>query len=77
MRIRRRIDRLELVAKPRGECRKPLLLGPPDIFPGDRAKVEAWCREQAASPCLVEGGCRDCPDPERRSWSTVLIVAEE
>ena len=77
MTIRRRIDRLELLAAPRGECRKPLTLGPPDIFPGDRAKVEAWCKEQAASPCLVGGGCKDCPDPKWRSSRPVLIVAEE
>jgi len=72
-----RLERLERIAPRRGECRKPLVLGPPDIFPGERAAVEAWCKERAASPCLVEGGCRGCPDPVRRSWSTVLVVAEE
>jgi hypothetical protein len=73
--IRRRLDRLEDLA-PRGECRRPLVLGPPDIFPGERAEVEAWCREQAASPCLVGGGCRDCPEPAMRRWFVVTVVAE-
>jgi len=77
MNLRPRLNRLEQLAAPRGECRKPLSLAPPDLFPGDRATVEAWCNEQAASPCLVEGGCRDCPDPARRSWSVVTMVREE
>jgi hypothetical protein len=74
MTIRRRLVRLEHLA-PRGECRKPLVLGPPEVFPGESAEVEAWCREQAASPCLA--GCRDCPDAAMRRWSVVSVVTEE
>jgi hypothetical protein len=35
----RRLELLERLAPRRGECRKPLVLGPPDIFPGERAEV--------------------------------------
>jgi hypothetical protein len=75
MNLRSKLRRLETLA-PRGECRKPLVLGPPGIFPGERSTVEAWCREQAASPCLVGEGCRDCPDPVRRRYPTLVLVAE-
>jgi len=74
MNLRHRLNRLEL-AVPRGECRKPWVIGPPEIFPGERAEVEAWCREQAASPCLVAGGCPDCPDPVLRQVRTAIVVA--
>jgi hypothetical protein len=77
MTLRSRVNRLERLAPGRGECRKPLVLGPPEVFPGERAEVESWCREQAASLCLVGSGCRDCPDLAMRRWSVVSIVAEE
>jgi len=34
-----RLVRLEELAAPRGVCRRPLVLGPPEIFPGQRAAV--------------------------------------
>jgi hypothetical protein len=49
----------------------------PGIFPGERDDVEARCREQAASPCLVSGGCCECPDPIRRGMSVITVVGEE
>jgi hypothetical protein len=75
MNLRSKLRRLEVLA-PHGQCRKPLVIGPPEIFPGERSAVEAWCREQAASPCLVGAGCHDCPDPKRRGCSVLLMVGE-
>jgi hypothetical protein len=75
MSLRSKLNRLERLAPSRGECRNPLVLGPPDIFPGERSVVEARCKSDAASPCLIGDGCRDCPDPVRRRWSPLVIIA--